>query len=637
MSSSLKLNDPVHVNRDSSSSSSTPVKAGGNNTLEGVVAFLGNVDFNTDNDWVGVRLTGSSVGLGKNDGTVKGKRYFDAPTSCGMFIKLSAVSTRQLTRLEELRLRRELGSASSSTSSSSSTPSRATTGIPKTPASKSSGTVTGMRTPSTTTKSSSLLSPKPSTSAVTPKTMSDSATKQSTSSRLEEIKKRRAQLQQKGSSSSSIAVEKGVTSSSSSSSSLNSAAVSSLERQVCELQSQVDSIQTDLSLAEEVNEQKSTKIQSLEQELQKSETAVARANKTPIKKKVSADDELEAANNEVVAVQAQLEDMERQLNDSQKQSQDAINGIQTKFQQSEVLLAAAKAEVSGLTKELTNRDLEKQDEAKSRSSEANHYKERAKLQADVASLSRRIEQLELDKQELEHNVEDLVLDKDSLQEEKEALEDRLEEVKLDSETATMELEETKMELEDARTRIDVMGSTNAMAAAGGGSDGDESSATGGAGGDHNEEQADIAHNLSIQNARLREALIRLREQSSVEKMDLSRQVRSSEKYVEESKNLTTEVETLRETKKVLDEQISDLKDMVEQGSAYEIMVEDLSDRVLSLEEELTTSIQQIREMEEDADITAEMEEVQTEELKATNRDMEDRETIIRNLEEAIKM
>jgi len=42
-------------------------------------------------------------------------------------------------------------------------------------------------------------------------------------------------------------------------------------------------------------------------------------------------------------------------------------------------------------------------------------------------------------------------------------------------------------------------------------------------------------------------------------------------------------------------------------------------------------------MEEAADITAEMEEVQTEELKALNRDMEDREAIIRNLEDAIKM
>ena len=33
------------------------------------------------NDWVG---RGSSVGLGKNDRTVKGKRYFDCPPGCGV-------------------------------------------------------------------------------------------------------------------------------------------------------------------------------------------------------------------------------------------------------------------------------------------------------------------------------------------------------------------------------------------------------------------------------------------------------------------------------------------------------------------------------------------------------------------------
>jgi hypothetical protein len=77
-------------------------------------------------------------------------------------------------------------------------------------------------------------------------------------------------------------------------------------------------------------------------------------------------------------------------------------------------------------------------------------------------------------------------------------------------------------------------------------------------------------------------------------------------------------------------QISDLKDMFKQGSAYEVMVEDLHDRLLILEEELVTLQQTIREMEEAADITAELEEVQTEELKAVNRDLEDRESIIRN-------
>ena len=79
-------------------------------TLEGVVAYLGPTDF-AGGDWVGVRLTGtSSRGRGRNDGRVKGKRYFVCDEKCGMFVRRSAISKRTLTRIEELRLRREIGS-----------------------------------------------------------------------------------------------------------------------------------------------------------------------------------------------------------------------------------------------------------------------------------------------------------------------------------------------------------------------------------------------------------------------------------------------------------------------------------------------------------------------------------------------
>lgn len=583
---SLTLNDPVHVNRDTGN---TPVKAGGKSTLEGVVAFLGPVDFNQDDDWVGVRLTGSSVGLGKNDGTVKGKRYFDCPTGCGIFVKSSAVTKRQLSRLEELRLRRELassGDASGSSSKVAPTPSRSriASGIPKTP---KSGT-----TPR---------------SKVTPKATS-------TSSRLDEIRQRRAQLQSEGAGA-------GETDN------------SETKQKMQELESQVDTVQSQLSQSQEDNKELRNQIKTLEKELKAAQAKPV----TP--KKVVQTDEAAAAEAEIAQLQTQVEDLERKLSESMKESQKSHDELQSKFQQAEVDLAAAKAQLTGLEEELSNRDREAEDQAQARTSEANHYKERAKLQAEVASLTRRVEQLELDKQDLEHNVEDLALDKEQLTEEKEALEDRLEEVKLDSETAQMELEDAKMELEDAKTRFEAS-SASAMTAvasmgitpaASGESDG------GTAFGEEQQAQADLAHSLSIQNARMREALIRLREQSSIEKMELTRQLRTAEKHVEEATNLATQVESLRETNKELEEQISDLKDMVEQGSAYEIMVEDLSDRVLSLEEELSSSLQVIREMEEAADITAEMEEVQTEELKALNRDMEDREAIIRNLEEAIKM
>jgi hypothetical protein len=53
-------------------------------------------------------------------------------------------------------------------------------------------------------------------------------------------------------------------------------------------------------------------------------------------------------------------------------------------------------------------------------------------------------------------------------------------------------------------------------------------------------------------------------QSSVDKTDFSRQLRSKEKDAEEVKGLASEVETLRSLKTEFEAQLSDLKDMVKQ-------------------------------------------------------------------------
>mmetsp|Transcript_7307 Transcript_7307/g.16563 ORF Transcript_7307/g.16563 Transcript_7307/m.16563 type:complete len:292 (+) Transcript_7307:113-988(+) len=102
----LNLNDAVHIEQTSI-------------TLEGIVAHLGSVQFAPGQDWIGIRLTGASVGKGKNDGSVKGVQYFNAGGAAGegkngMFVKRSHVTKRKLSRLEELRLRRELSEMKSS-------------------------------------------------------------------------------------------------------------------------------------------------------------------------------------------------------------------------------------------------------------------------------------------------------------------------------------------------------------------------------------------------------------------------------------------------------------------------------------------------------------------------------------------
>ena len=109
----IGIGDPVFVERSERSVADSPASSASaeNTLLEGVIAHLGPQDFAPGNDWVGVRLTGASCGRGRNDGSVNGKRYFVCPEKCGVFVHSSAIRRRNLSRIEELRLRREIGSA----------------------------------------------------------------------------------------------------------------------------------------------------------------------------------------------------------------------------------------------------------------------------------------------------------------------------------------------------------------------------------------------------------------------------------------------------------------------------------------------------------------------------------------------
>ena len=174
-------------------------------------------------------------------------------------------------------------------------------------------------------------------------------------------------------------------------------------------------------------------------------------------------------------------------------------------------LARAQSELAALQHELHAI----QDQATVRtSSDASHYKERAKLQAELGAAKRAASSLEDEKVDLEAQLEDLILDKEQLIEEKEILQDKVEELKIDAETAQMEVEELRMELEDASGGEPLT------------RDGASSNAD------------DVAQALTTQNARLREALIRLREQTSIEKVDHTRQLSTARRSTLSNKRRT---------------------------------------------------------------------------------------------------
>jgi len=88
----FQLGDKVLVE---STSGTSPAKNGqADAELEGIIAHLGPVKFAPGVDWIGIRLTGSSVGLGRNNGTVKGEYYFDCDDKNGFFAKKKNVKKR---------------------------------------------------------------------------------------------------------------------------------------------------------------------------------------------------------------------------------------------------------------------------------------------------------------------------------------------------------------------------------------------------------------------------------------------------------------------------------------------------------------------------------------------------------------
>jgi len=105
----LQLGDLVIVdsNLPPSSNPPSPLKSGTNIAVEGIVAHLGAVKFARGDDWIGIRLTGSSVGLGRNNGSVKGVHYFDCGDKNGVFTKRNNVKRQEREEVVESEEKKE--------------------------------------------------------------------------------------------------------------------------------------------------------------------------------------------------------------------------------------------------------------------------------------------------------------------------------------------------------------------------------------------------------------------------------------------------------------------------------------------------------------------------------------------------
>ena len=721
----FKINDAVQIEQKSSP------------PLEGVIAFLGPVSFAEGNDWVGIRLTGGSVGKGKNDGTVKGIKYFDhCKPNGGMFVKESVLKKRALSRLEELRLKRELKGTSTVSFASPRVKSKSGAG------GTNSGSSRRLLNASNSGDSSGggiIADDDTSVSSLT--SMRSSATSATNRSRLDEIRSRRLALQQRkitesspaASSKKALVTPRGratgaagavstpgtggggtnTTTPTSARSMISTTATPASRRrqqqqmtpsmptapssspttailpssnvgsptkteienshlktkieiltsklqqseiETTSLQSELQSVQTrfDASTKEthelklEMNELKSSLEEQQKEYQEKLSSALTAAAVASTKGATNQNEQMI----EIQQLQNQIESLQESNITLQKESKDENERIQLKYQVQitsiqesfdqelnqkeqelssiQKQLSAYEGKISLLEKNITE-NVEKAALREDHDSE--HYKERAKLQAEILSWSRKVQDVSKEKLELEVTLEELVLDKESLQEKCEEMEDLLDEYKIDAESAQIEVDELRLELESARERAEKAESAVTLMNAGGGTGGtgDGSTATA------NTNAEDVAQALSIQNARLREAIIRLREQTAFEKMESTKQLRNAEKESGAIQGLKDEIANFLTNEKKLKLEVNELKEMVDQGSAFEKMVEEMSDRVLEVEDNNIALQSDIRALEEAAELSAEMEEVQADEIKVLMKELQVRDTVVFNLEEAIKM
>eukprot|EP00548_Thalassiothrix_antarctica_P008742 CAMPEP_0194154176 /NCGR_PEP_ID=MMETSP0152-20130528/59514_1 /TAXON_ID=1049557 /ORGANISM="Thalassiothrix antarctica, Strain L6-D1" /LENGTH=196 /DNA_ID=CAMNT_0038860047 /DNA_START=15 /DNA_END=601 /DNA_ORIENTATION=+ len=101
----FEVNDVVFVmNSEKDNSDGNQSTATDDKRLEGVIQYVGE----ENNKMIGILLTGKSAGKGNSDGCNGGKQYFACSQNGSIFVTADRVTKRRLTRLEELRLRREL-------------------------------------------------------------------------------------------------------------------------------------------------------------------------------------------------------------------------------------------------------------------------------------------------------------------------------------------------------------------------------------------------------------------------------------------------------------------------------------------------------------------------------------------------
>uniref|UniRef100_M4C0L7 CAP-Gly domain-containing protein n=2 Tax=Hyaloperonospora arabidopsidis (strain Emoy2) TaxID=559515 RepID=M4C0L7_HYAAE len=178
------------------------------------------------------------------------------------------------------------------------------------------------------------------------------------------------------------------------------------------------------------------------------------------------------------------------------------------------------------------------------------------------------------------------------------LQDMIEMMTLERETVEMDKAIAEEHAEELQQEVEKLKAAMALSAT--------------TGHDYSEQCAAGAGELADENQKLRAAVKMLHERGSEEKAELSKKLRQVQRENAELVSLREEVEELTTKKNKLENEAEELKEMLDVANAYESMVEDLTEKNLTLGEklaELETTVQSLESLRE---VDQEMEHQHTE-------------------------
>ncbi|KAJ1920802.1 hypothetical protein H4219_001038 [Mycoemilia scoparia] len=239
----------------------------------------------------------------------------------------------------------------------------------------------------------------------------------------------------------------------------------------------------------------------------------------------------------------------------------------------------------------------------------------ASLQDELRKAKQQLKEKEDENNELENKYADTVETLEMLTIDKEMVEEK-------SEDMTQEIARLKEQLAEATTSLDVYKSDADLMPVSSGEPGAMSS-------------MDILQ-IQKQNERLKEALVKLRDLTSDNEVQLNARIKELTKEAGSAQSLQDQISLLKGKLDASDNQIEDLKQRLDEALGAEEMIEELSERNLNLSEQIEKMNAQIDELEALREVNDEMEENHIETEKQLQTEIEYKDIVIKDQSQKIE-